>query len=95
MITSSPFGKYAELITSTMTAFLIVVAVLSHVFGATTDLTFVDMAAATALGAVFGKTSAANGYAAQAQAAHKRLDAIGAPPANDGVANANAPRTGR
>lgn len=82
---ASPFGKYAELITSLVTAFLIVVAVLSHVAGISQDLTFVDMAAATALGAVYGKTSAANGYAAQARAAHKRLDAINAPPANDGA----------
>jgi hypothetical protein len=81
---TSPLGKYSEFITSLITAFLIVVAVLAHVLGATHDFTFVDGAALLALGATYGRTSAANGYAAMAVAAHKRLDAIAAPPANDG-----------
>ena len=81
----SPFGKYAELVTTLVTAFCIAVAVLSHALGSAADLTFVDAAALLGLGALYGKTSAANGYAAQARAAHKRLDALGAPPANDGV----------
>jgi hypothetical protein len=48
------------------------------------NTTILDFAAMIALGALFGKNSAANGYAAMAVAAHKRLDQIGAPPANDG-----------
>lgn len=81
----SPFGKYGELIVTLVTAFTIVVAVLSHALGATGDLTFVDAAALLGLGALYGKTSAANGYAAQAKAANVRLDKINAPPANDGA----------
>lgn len=76
-------GKYTEAVTALITAFLIVAAVAGHVFLVGADMTFVDSAALLALGALYGKTSAANGYAASTLAAHKRLDAIGAPPAND------------
>ncbi len=82
---TGPLGRYSELVTALATAFLIVTAVLSHALGSTADLTFVDAAALLALGALYGKQSAANGYARQAIAAHKRLDAINAPPANDGA----------
>lgn len=77
-------GKYAELVTALITAFLIVAAVLSHAFGDSgRDLTFIDAAALLALGAVYGQTSARNGYAREAHAAHTRLDAIGAPPSRE------------
>lgn len=82
---TSPFGKYGELVTTLVTGFVIAVAVLAHALGVQSDLTFVDAAALLGLGALYGKQSAANGYAAQARAAHKRLDAMGAPPANDGT----------
>ena len=77
-------GKYQEAITALITAFLIVTAILAHLFQPTADFTFVDAAALLALGATYGKQSAANGYARAAAAAHKRLDAIHAPPADDG-----------
>lgn len=76
-------GKYQEGITAGITAFLIVVAVLAHIFNIGGDLTFVDAAALLALGATYGKQSAANGYARATMAAHKRLDAINAPPADE------------
>jgi hypothetical protein len=72
-------GKYGEIVYGAITAFLIVAAVTAHVFTPTVDLTFVDAAALLALGALYGKTSAANGYAKSTAAAHMRLDAIGAP----------------
>lgn len=82
----SPFGKYSEIITTLVSAFLVVAAVVTHAMGIEpARLTLIDAAAFMALGAIYGKVSAANGYAAQARAAHKRLDAMGAPPANDGV----------
>lgn len=71
-----------EIVTNLITAFLIAVAVLAHTMGVTNDLTFVDAAALLALGRTYGTISAANGYARQAIAAHARLDAIGAPPAD-------------
>lgn len=82
----SPLGRYSEIVTALVTAFLIVAAVVTHATGVTTDLTFIDAAAMMGLGALYGKQSAANGYAKEARAAHKRLDAINAPPADDGQA---------
>ena len=84
-MTPTPFGKYSDILTTAIAAFVIIAAVVFHAVGVVGDTTFLDAAAWISLGAMFGKVSAANGYAAQAKAAHKRLDAIGAPPANDGV----------
>lgn len=80
----TPALDLKEVVTNFITAFLVVVAILSHATGNTADLTFVDMAALLALGRTYGTISAANGYAKATYAAHKRLDAIGAPPAEDG-----------
>lgn len=76
-----------EIVTNLITAFLVVIAVLVHATEASSnlDLTFIDMAALLALGRTYGTISAANGYAKATTAAHRRLDAIGAPPANDGI----------
>jgi len=77
-------GKYGDAVSAIITAFLIVAAVAAHtLLPPTANLTFVDAAALLALGALYGKTSAANGYSTMALAAHRRLDAIGAPPSND------------
>lgn len=82
----TPFGKYADLVTSLITAFLVVAAVVQHALsGPNGDYTFIDAAALLAVGALYGKQSAANGYAKAVDAAHKRLDAIHAPPADDGA----------
>lgn len=82
-------GRYSEAVTAIITAFLVIAAVMAHVFAPDllpgADTSFLDMAAVLALGALYGRTSAANGYAKMAAAAHKRLDAINAPPANDSI----------
>lgn len=84
MTNGTGFGRYSDLIVTLVTAFLIVAAVVQHAFaGAGGDYTFVDAAALLAVGALYGKQSAANGYAKETHAAHRRLDQIGAPPAND------------
>lgn len=72
-----------DVVTNLITAFLVIVAVLAHASGNVADLTFVDMAALLALGRTYGTISAANGYAKATTAAHRRLDAIGAPPADE------------
>lgn len=86
MTSVNPFGKYSDILTTIIAVILIVAAIAQHM--AATVLgqpsAFIDDAAILALGAMFGKVSAANGYAAMAASAHKRLDLIGAPPANDG-----------
>lgn len=83
-MTRSPFGRYSDLVTSLVTVFLVVAVVLQHWLSPETPATFLDAAALLAIGATYGKQSAANGYAAEARAAHKRLDKLGAPPADDG-----------
>lgn len=78
-------GKYGEIVTAALTVFLVVAAVIQHAVLPGGDANFLDAAALLALGATYGKQSAANGYAKQAEAAHKRLDKINAPPADDGL----------
>ena len=84
-MTPPTLGRYQEVIASLLTVFLVVAAVLQHAILPDGDANFLDAAALLALGATYGKTSAANGYAKQTEAAHKRLDKIGAPPADDGA----------
>lgn len=86
-MTTNPFGKYSEILTTAITAVIILTAIAVHAFPMfqNIDSQFIDAAAWIALGAIFGKVSAANGYAQMAVQAHKRLDLIGAPPASDGV----------
>lgn len=93
MTALNPFGKYSDLLTTLITGFIIVTAVATHVVPALqgTDSQFIDAAAWIALGAIFGKVSTANGYAQMAVQAHRRLDAIGAPPAGDGAGPADVP----
>lgn len=76
-------GRYQEAVTAVLTVFLVVAAVGQHALGTGADTTFLDSAALLALGATYGRISAANGYAKQAAAANTRLDKIGAPPAAD------------
>ena len=78
------FGKYSDLLTTFIAGFVVVAAVVAHMLGQP-HTEFVDAAAWIALGAMFGKVSAANGYAKMALQAHARLDMLGAPPANDGA----------
>ena len=83
---NASLGKYQEVVIALLTVFLVVTAVVQHAFLPGGDANFLDAAALLALGATYGKTSAANGYAKMTEAAHKRLDKIGAPPADDGIA---------
>ena len=82
---TSPLGKYQPLGAFLLALLLVVGAMATHAMllatGQDQPITFLDAAAALAIGAVYGQQSAANGYAAEATAAHVRLDAIGAPPA--------------
>jgi hypothetical protein len=78
----NPLGRYSEIVTALLTVFLVVAAVLEHALSPAGDTTFVDAAALLAIGALYGKQSAANGYAREAHAAHLRLDKIKAPPAD-------------
>lgn len=83
-------GRYQELVTAILTIFLVVAAVAQPAILPHGDTTFLNAAALLAVGATYGRISAANGYAKEAQAAHVRLDKIGAPPADDGSRPAGA-----
>ena len=85
MASNTPMGKYSDVVTAVLTIFLVVSAVAQHALLPAGDANFLDAAALLAIGATYGKQSAANGYAKQAEAAHKRLDKISAPPADDGI----------
>lgn len=93
MTALNPFGKYSDILTTLVAAFVIGAAVIQHLVPALASQpsSFIDDTAILALGAMFGKLSAANGYALMAVQAHKRLDAIGAPPAGDSVPTSSTP----
>ena len=83
----TPFGKYADILTTIVALGVIVAAITLHLFNVSflhNDDAFIDNLAWLAAGAMFGTRAAANGYAGQVVAAHKRLDLIGAPPAKTG-----------
>lgn len=79
---NTPLGKYTEIAAFFIAVISIAFAIWSHVFQPNVSVPFVDSVALVSVGAIFGVRAANNGYAAQANAAHKRLDKIGAPPAN-------------
>lgn len=80
---NTPLGRYSELAAFLLACGIVAAALVGHLLNVAADMTFLDAAAFLAIGAVFGKQSAANGYAAVAVAAHARLDAIGAPPSGE------------
>lgn len=88
---ASPLGRYSEA-AALITALAVVAAWLGVQAGlimpaATPDA--LNAAATFALGVILGQRSTTNGAAKIARAANARLDAIGAPPADNG---APAPR---
>ena len=86
-MTASPLGKYGELVAALISAAVIAAALLSHVVPglAGTDTSWIDNAALLVLGVVLGQRATTNGASKIAAAAHRRLDAIHAPPADDGA----------
>lgn len=80
---ASPLGKYSEL-AALITAIGIAAIWLAVQVGLLVppaDTTALDIAAGTAIGILLGQRSTTNGAAKIAAAAHLRLDAIHAPPA--------------
>lgn len=78
----SPLGKYSQIVAAIIAVGVIGAAVLSRPLGFADD--FVDNAALIALGAIFGSFATVNGIRSDITAAHKRLDTINAPPADNG-----------
>lgn len=96
---ASPLGKYAEPVTAAAAGLIILAAIVVHLYEAFAtvvfDTAFLDNLALLAVGVLFGGKAVANGakeavrepinqLEREVLAAHKRLDAQGAPPASDG-----------
>lgn len=91
MVTASPLGKFSE-IAALITAVSLVAAWLAVQLGFVVgngDSTALTAAASLAIGVVLGQRATTNGAAKIAQAAHQRLDAINAPPADEALQNPN------
>lgn len=87
-MTASPLGKYGEIVAALISAMVVFAALAAHLFPALagpSGTAWLDNAALLVLGVVLGQRATTNGAAKIAEAAHKRLDQINAPPANDGV----------
>ena len=84
---SSPLGRYAAPTAAIIAIGIIgawVVAEMLAGMGVIERVGDLHCAALVALGAVFGSAVAVNGVKQDVAATHKRLDALGAPPAADG-----------
>lgn len=89
-IVSSPLGKYSAVVASIVAIAVIIAYLAALLFAGVLGLTGADVGglrdfAFIAVGAVFalGGQQGSNQAAAAAEAAHLRLDALGAPPAAD------------
>lgn len=85
-VTPSPLGRFAE-VAALVTAIALVAGWLAVQLGLVVppgDNAALTAAASLAIGVVLGQRATTNGAAKIAQAAHKRLDQINAPPADDG-----------
>lgn len=83
-MTPSPLGRFSE-VAALITAIALVASWLFVQLGIVAgsgDNTALTAAASLAIGVVLGQRSTTNGAAKVAGAAHKRLDAIGAPAAD-------------
>lgn len=84
---ASPLGRYGELAATAIALGLVFAALLAHLFPGLSggDTSWLDNAALLVLGVVLGQRQTTNGSAKIAEAAHKRLDLIAAPPADGGA----------
>lgn len=86
-MSASPLGRYSEL-AALVTAIAIVAAWLLVQIGLLPtpgDPASLNSAATFAIGLMLGQRSTTNGAGKLALAAHKRLDRLQAPPADDGA----------
>lgn len=77
----SPLGKYAQVVAAAVSVGTIATALISRPLGFSDP--FIDNVALIAVGAIFGSFAAVNGIKGDVTAAHVRLDAIHAPPAQE------------
>jgi len=97
MLQSSPLGRYSEGAAAVTAIALVTAAVIVHslvalsIVNGNADTTWLDASAGVAVGVVLGQRQTTNGAAKIAAAAHRRLDAMGAPPADDITDNVTPP----
>jgi hypothetical protein len=85
-VSSNPLGPYGNLVASLLSVVIVLAALASHVIPGLAPDAWLDSAALIAVGVVFGTQAVQNGTQAKAtaamalaQAAHDRLNSIGAP----------------
>lgn len=84
---ASPLGRWAEP-AAVFTALGIVIVWILSLVAVVQRSPELDAAATLSIGIILGQRSTTNGAARLALAAHKRLDSIGAAPADDGTPSA-------
>lgn len=82
----SPLGQYAQIVAAVVSVTTIGTALISRPLGFSDP--FIDNVALIAVGAIFGSFATVNGIKPDIRAAHKRLDKIHAPSADDGIPDA-------
>lgn len=78
---TGPLGRYSQIVASVVAVGSIGAAIVSRPMGFADP--FIDNVALIATGAIFGSFATVNGLKPSVVAAHKRLDAVHAPPAAD------------
>lgn len=80
----SPLGKYAQVVAAGVSIVAVGTALLSRPLAFADP--FIDNIALICVGAIFGSFATVNGLKQPVEAAHVRLDALGAPPAKEAEA---------
>lgn len=84
---ASPLGRYSDAVAALTALVLVAAATLAHTgIVPVADTAWLDTSAGLAIGVILGQRATTNGAGRIAAAAHRRLDAINAPPADDGAA---------
>lgn len=80
---ASPLGRFSDVAAAVTALALVAAAILAHMgVVAVADTAWLDTSAGLAIGVILGQRATTNGAGRIAQAAHTRLDAIHAPPAD-------------
>lgn len=83
-VTASPLGRYSDAAAALTALGLVGAAVVAHLgLIAVPDTVWLDTSAGLAVGVVLGQRQTTNGAGRIAQAAHRRLDQIHAPAADE------------
>lgn len=83
---ASPLGRFGEGVAALASALVVLAWLIGQLgLGGVVSTPALDNAAVLVLGVLLGQRATTNGAAKIAQSAHKRLDNIGAPPADSAL----------